>query len=36
MRVSADAPEPVALRLVDLLETGGVDAGLTVLEEELA
>ena len=34
MRVSAAAPEPVALRLVELIE--GLPAGLTLVEEELA
>ena len=36
MRVNAAAPEPVALRLVELLESNRLAAGFTVVEEELA
>jgi hypothetical protein len=35
MRVAAAAPEPVAKRLVELLQTDALQPGLTVLEEEL-
>jgi len=35
MRVSAAAPEPVAKRLVELIEADELSPGLTVLEEEL-